>query len=592
MAAGQSCTHVSTEYERPFKNQNTKFAAKVQYFAAEEITLLLERFVEDYHTWNFNLPEDPDLEEEQELKRLEATAFEALRSLFCDHPEMKSPTTGREFLQHAYKDPEQDTLEIFKGWCAHILADKEIDEDHPTEYLQADEQSELLEHLNHLVFSSTRLEEPALWPIVKKVTMGVDGPRILDHCIIVDLPGIDDTNRVRANACQQILDDCNSIWVVTKIDRAASDVNVDNLLWRYGKTYKMTVVCTGIDDNIDPPLAAFLYAEGQSIGDHNPLHARESELRRTAKRYRKKIETRRAKLEGRSFGRNGKKQRPLTEHGRQKAHAEITQFEPQLHTTEQELTQVSLSLFETLVDARNAFTIRRLREEKAQHMGKDRDLKIFCVSNIHYDSLKGGRVLTGPRLSANLTGIPTLRQYIFRAAAPKQLKTLENYISHKYTVFMQGLAMWANTYSIDGSKELLEAVEKPQAQIDRILRQYHEGVLRESEERMTTPLLGDLKELIKKASDGLKKKEKWSWATMRAFIRRDGNHQTSVAPKQSFNEQFMEGATALAKKQWDTFTKEHGKLSNRLETELKGLVQGIKKLIESEYAFDVLKRLS
>ena len=508
MAAGQSCTHVGTEYECPFPGQTKKLAARVEYFDISEINDLLRRLLKDYNAWYCDRPEEMDEDEEQELKRLAMTAFDTMRALFCDKIEMMSPGAGHEFLRAANGNSSPDVFSMFSAWCTELLEEKEADEDDHIEYLDAESQHKLLEQLEPLVFCTSRLDEPSLWPLVKKVRIGITGPRILDYVTLVDLPGLDDTNKVRVDASLDMMRSCDSIWVVTKIDRAITDTTVDSLLSRYGKLYKMMVICTGIDDNMDPGLAGHLQSEGQSVGDYERLRAREKELMKAVKRAPKMIETRKAKLEGRNKVRNESKRRPLTDAMKAKLHAQLRELESKMQSMEAELPGVARERYVTLVDARNAFTIRRLKDEKSEYVESGKALKVFCVSNVHYSALKGARQINGPRLDADMTGIPALRYHVLESAAPNILKTMQDYIDHRFTVFMKGLAMWAKSYSIEGSVELLEAVEEPQERINDLVDTYREDLGSGVNTIVTEPVTEDLSDLAEKASAAVESKKR------------------------------------------------------------------------------------
>lgn len=99
---------------------------------------------------------------------------------------------------------------------------------------------------------------------------------------------------------------------------------------------------------------------------------------------------------------------------------------------------------------------------------------------------------------------------------------------------------------------------------------------------ITDPLSGDLPTLVEKAKAALEKKRKWYWSTVRAFVRKEGNHHTSVAPKQSWNEGFMEGATETVKNHWEDFVEKQKTLNETLQEKLTDIVQDIKDVIDGK----------
>ncbi|KAI7542689.1 hypothetical protein KC331_g7824 [Hortaea werneckii] len=590
MAGGQSCTFVGAEYEQPFPGQTKKLAAMVEYFGIDSIRELLSRLIKDYNHWNFEREEDLNEEERQELSRLSKTAFTTFRSLFCDKEEFETIEAGREYLEAAYEGKDQTALDEFCMWCKELLEEKEADEKDHTEYLDADTQQGLLNQLNPLVFSNSQFKEPTLWPLVKKVRIGIDGPRILQYITLVDLPGLDDTNRVRVDASYEIMATCDAIWVVAKIDRAITETGVDSLLMRYGKEYKMVMICTGTDDNIDAGLASYLEGEGQDIGDHEQLLKQEVRLRKQfEKSLPKQIAAKQKVLtKDKRDQKKGKKQ-TMTEYRRQKIRDEIKAIAKERDAAKAALPGVEQARFELLVNARNEYTIRRLQEEKSDHLPMGATLPVFCVSNSHYSSLKGAKAVKGPRLNAVMTGVPALRAYVLETSAPELLRTMDGYVNHRMTVFMKGLAMWAKSYNVEGGEQLLAAVKKPQGQVGGLIDQFVDQVLTFNEKVVVNGLQDARNDLVEAASSVINSKiNAWHASTVRAFIRRDGNHRTSVVPQQSWNEQFLEKASKVAKQGWEVFSGKEKELAIGLEKSLLGLLEKMERDIGNHPAAIVL----
>ncbi|RMZ03151.1 hypothetical protein D0860_06920 [Hortaea werneckii] len=575
MAGGQSCTCVGCEYEQPFPEQTKKLAAKIEYFGIASIRELLSRLIKDYNHWNFEREEDLNEEERQELSRLSKTAFTTFRSLFCDKEEFETIEAGREYLEAAYQGKDQTALDKFFEWCKELLEENEAEERDRTEYFDADTQQGLLDQLNPLVFSNSQFKEPTLWLLVKKVRIGIAGPRILQYITLVDLLGLDDTNRVRVDASYEIMNSCEAIWVVAKIDRAITETGVDSLLMRYAKEYKMVMICTGTDDNIDAGLASYLESEGQDIGNHEELLRQEVRLRKQFEKVLpKQIAAKQKVLKDDKKGKTKKNKQPLTKHYRGKFQKEIKNLIEEKEAAKSALPGVEQARFELLVNARNEYTIRRLQKEKSDHLHKGTTLPVFCVSNSHYSSLKGARAIKGPRLNAEMTGVPALRAYVLDTSAPELLRNLDAYVNHRLTVFMKGLALWAKSYNVEGGEQLLAAVKKPQGQVGGLIDQFVDQVVAFNEKVVVSGLRDAQKELVEAASSVVNDKIKpWHPSTVRAFIRRDGNHRTSVVPQQSWNEQFLEKASKLAKQGWEVFSDKEKELAIAFEKSLISLLE-------------------
>ena len=97
---------------------------------------------------------------------------------------------------------------------------------------------------------------PPCWPLVKKVTLYVNSPVIQDGIVLIDVPGVGDTNAARAGQAEKYLTNCDAIWIVTDIARAQTDDVVAGLLSKAMKRELLmdglynaaTFICTRTDN--------------------------------------------------------------------------------------------------------------------------------------------------------------------------------------------------------------------------------------------------------------------------------------------------------------------------------------------------------
>ncbi|GLA80468.1 hypothetical protein AtubIFM56815_001289 [Aspergillus tubingensis] len=98
-----------------------------------------------------------------------------------------------------------------------------------------------------------------LWPLVRVVRIYLKAPALATGAVLVDLPGIFDSNAARVAVAEDYMRRCSAHWIVAPINRAVDDKVARDLL---GKNYKsqmqmdcafndMTFICTKTDD-IDP----------------------------------------------------------------------------------------------------------------------------------------------------------------------------------------------------------------------------------------------------------------------------------------------------------------------------------------------------
>lgn len=546
----------------------------------ETVEDLLKRLLDDYNTWTFATPEDLSKEETVELNRKSSSAFKTFRSLFCDKIEMESTRASKEFLQQSFDRSGPDAFATMIQWCEALLEARQREEEFGTEYIEADTQKDLVAQLNPLTTSSSWFREPALWPLVKKLRIGIRGPRILDYVVLVDLPGLDDTNQVRAKASHEMMRSCDTVYVTGKVTRIITDTAVDALILRYGNFYNIVVICTGIDQDTDDALADYMRLEGQSLGDYDALYREQQRLQPFVTKQEQELSSLEKKLRDRTQG--TKKLNARTKKEVDQLKLDIERLRDNLAPRQQALEEKKQATFEILVDARNAFVQRRLREDKEDYIGHGKQLKVCCVSNKHYSMLKGAENAVKPRLEAPMTGIPALRDFILKRAAPVQVATLEAHINHRYSVFMEGLALWAKSYYLEDSGELLQSIAAPASKIGGILERYLGDVMQASEKHIVDPIRDHCRDISRVALDRVANLDSWYWSTIKAFVRRDGNHQTSVCPRQSWNEDFLRRARDVVNQHWADFEKELGSAEDRLQQYLTGLIGDIAAVVEGK----------
>ncbi|KAI1117929.1 hypothetical protein F5Y14DRAFT_463973 [Nemania sp. NC0429] len=99
-----------------------------------------------------------------------------------------------------------------------------------------------------------------LWPLIKVVRVYSKADVLSSGAVIVDLPGIRDSNAARAAVAGKYIEKCDGLWVVSMITRAVDDQAAQELLGTGfkrqlqldGNFSNITFVCTKTDDiNVD-----------------------------------------------------------------------------------------------------------------------------------------------------------------------------------------------------------------------------------------------------------------------------------------------------------------------------------------------------
>ncbi|KAH7073915.1 hypothetical protein BKA63DRAFT_43281 [Paraphoma chrysanthemicola] len=98
--------------------------------------------------------------------------------------------------------------------------------------------------------------EMECWPLIKVVKIYVKAPALSTGAVIVDLPGVHDSNAARAAVAQGYMKQCTGLWIVAPINRAGDDKAAKTLL---GDSFKrqlkydggfssVTFICSKTDD--------------------------------------------------------------------------------------------------------------------------------------------------------------------------------------------------------------------------------------------------------------------------------------------------------------------------------------------------------
>lgn len=95
-----------------------------------------------------------------------------------------------------------------------------------------------------------------LWPLIKVVRIYTKAEALSTGAVLVDLPGVHDSNAARAAVADSYMKECTGLWIVAPITRAVDDKAAKNLLGnsfkrqlKYDGTYSaVTFICSKTDD--------------------------------------------------------------------------------------------------------------------------------------------------------------------------------------------------------------------------------------------------------------------------------------------------------------------------------------------------------
>ncbi|KAK4990768.1 hypothetical protein LTR50_002304 [Elasticomyces elasticus] len=272
--AGASCTAVVTEFRRSFDGQTTKLAARIEYFDLDEVRSLLVEHIEDYNTYTFEFDNQWDSDTRDQYRRRATAATETFLALFCKQSQFKNPGAAKATLQKAHTVKTLRLIDRLCVWIEPLLKPKKGVDGSYSVTCEAEETRTLRNMIDPLVSATAHNRGPSLWPLAKKISVGIKDCHILENLTLVDLPGVDDTNEVRVNATHEYLRSCDALWIVARIDRIITNRDLDNMLERYAERFgeNLAVVATRSDDINDMSILAHdLRSYGYSLGDYEGL---------------------------------------------------------------------------------------------------------------------------------------------------------------------------------------------------------------------------------------------------------------------------------------------------------------------------------
>ncbi|XP_075939151.1 nuclear GTPase SLIP-GC-like isoform X2 [Anarhichas minor] len=92
------------------------------------------------------------------------------------------------------------------------------------------------------------------WPLVKCVTIKVPNNDLLKHVTLVDLPGNGDRNKSRNEMWKKLVGSCSTVWIVTEMNRAASEreaweilESASSFMGNAGQCQHIHFICTKSD---------------------------------------------------------------------------------------------------------------------------------------------------------------------------------------------------------------------------------------------------------------------------------------------------------------------------------------------------------
>ena len=234
----RACTAVVTEMSyNDSIDEASKYRGEVEFVRPEdwrrELTILFDEVFDNVHGMNKEA-HNPDT--------IAGVAWAKIRAVYPQHTkEMLQKSTVKQLMEvPSVKSTLGTTKRIKSGDCESFYQELQ-------HYVDSQQKADS---------SSRSKREQEFWPLIKVVCIYTKADALSTGAVIVDLPGVHDSNAARAAVAEGYMKECTGLWIVAPITRAVDDKAAKNLLGnsfkrqlKYDGTYSaVTFICSKTDD--------------------------------------------------------------------------------------------------------------------------------------------------------------------------------------------------------------------------------------------------------------------------------------------------------------------------------------------------------
>lgn len=254
----RACTAVVTEISWNDSDEfNSKYRAEIEYIKPEEWQKELEVLFEDLLDGNGNISREvnnPDSDA--------GVAYAKIRAVYYKHTREDLASSSVESLmkqQHVQnvlgttQRISEPTCPVFYKRLQQIVDSKEKSDSIEEESGEENEKDKDKDKGND---KKNRKRVMEFWPLIKVVRIYAKSDALSTGAVVVDLPGVHDSNAARAAVADGYMKQCTGLWIVAPITRAVDDKAAKNLLGdvfrrqlKFDGTYSaVTFICSKSDD--------------------------------------------------------------------------------------------------------------------------------------------------------------------------------------------------------------------------------------------------------------------------------------------------------------------------------------------------------
>ncbi|KAG5757402.1 hypothetical protein H9Q70_000052 [Fusarium xylarioides] len=491
---GEACTCVVTEYH--YHNRDT-LDIRVNLFSMDELQDQLGRLLQVYRTFELHQDEITDAAERQDMEANAKVAKDTFQAMF------RGRLTHEAFL---IREAYEDVLDRLISWAADARPSLSM-----TLHTGLSPQT-CSNTLMELSSEPASRDSPATWPYIRSIKVFLNAHILSRGLILVDLPGLRDLNSARRIITERYLLECNEIFAICNIGRAATDEGVHQVfdLAERARLSNVGIVCTRSDD-IDPE---------ESIRDWPGRRARHIEqLLEYIETATKEIEELQAAIE--DFGASD-----LSEQERQEF-AECLEEQRQASIRKQ---NYEFELKQYLITNRNQIITDSLNNTYA---GRVTPSRVFCVSNTIYWQNRTAKKSESKR-HLDLSGILQVRKHCISIVANSQRRIATQYMKDQIPALLADIELWVQSGARTASEERREALCQTLDSVERRLR------------KIVTFLHGAGQLKVQ-----AKIRQGWHHSSYSAFCRNYGDYCTPAIGSRNWNEEAMDDMVTDLEGPWE-----------------------------------------
>lgn len=235
----RACTAVVTEIS--YNYEEIPYRAEIEFITEKDWEKELQVLFSDLLDSNGNVSREASNQDSEA-----GVAYAKIKAVYPKYThEMLSKTTAEKLLKHPA------VQKVLGGKKAIADSNPAAFYKHLQSYVDSKEKTTGAE--NKQAKPSMEME---YWPLIKVVRIYVKAAALSTGAVIVDLPGVHDSNAARARVAEGYMKQCTGLWIVAPITRAVDDKAAKSLL---GETFKrqlkmdggfdsVTFICSKTDD--------------------------------------------------------------------------------------------------------------------------------------------------------------------------------------------------------------------------------------------------------------------------------------------------------------------------------------------------------